>query len=274
MTSNTPKPMPGAEFLLLPDMDFFDAVSSGMLPVDVIPLYALLAGIYQAVGRRPAYSAALASAQLVRALEHLGFDAELIPACTAVYRQDRTHVTDIGVYQQPPVVRDDGVTDGHVVVWSNTFRRCIDLGVCNQHTLLETSNGRTLTSPIVLPMAGGIKQLLDEASGAATLRLPFVFGWNFFPEWRSRFDPFLSYHATAINQGGIALAKVAVGLLSALSVYSNLTELEQLYPRLGALLSGQADLPLAGAEIALNEPTSDRGTESGPTHNDIHRGPT
>src|SRR5437016_3470889 len=104
MDPNSPKPLPIADILLLPSMEFLDAASRGVLSVDVIPLYALLAGIYQAIGRRPAYSAVLASAQLVCALEHLGFDAELIPACTAVYGQGKTHLTDIGVWRNPPVV--------------------------------------------------------------------------------------------------------------------------------------------------------------------------
>src|SRR5215467_8906417 len=62
-----------AEFLLLPDIEFFRALSTGMLPLDVAPFYALLAAIIQAVCRRQAYSTVIASAQLVCAFEHLGF---------------------------------------------------------------------------------------------------------------------------------------------------------------------------------------------------------
>lgn len=256
MDPNSSKPLPIADLLLSPSMDLLYAIAQGALSVDVMPLYALLAGTYQAIGRRPAYSAVLASAQLVSALEHLDFDAELIPACTAVYGQDRTHLTDIGIWRHPPVVRDDGTTDGHVVVWADSFRRFIDLGVCNQPTILEASDGQSLPSPAVLPMAGGRKQLLDEASGAMTLRPPFAFAWNFFPEWKRRFDPFLAYHATTVEHGGLALANVAIGLLSALAIYSDLTNLTQLYPRLDALLSGRAILPATAASSQTHNCTS------------------
>lgn len=235
-----------AETLLPPDLERFAAFHLGVLPVDVMPLYALLIPIYHAITRRPNYPVVVASAQLVRALEHLGFEAELVPASILIAREgDEKHPMDIGAWKHPPVLRDDGTTDGHVAIWADSFRRCIDLGPCNHPVLLKSSSdSQNLVGPVVLPMGEGREKLLDDSRRATILRLPFVMCWTFIPQWKPYFDPILACNSSAIEDGGLALAKVAVDLLSAIAVYSDMSKFNKRYPWLTELLSGQADLPL------------------------------
>ncbi|MDB6084374.1 MAG: hypothetical protein JWN43_2255, partial [Gammaproteobacteria bacterium] len=204
------------------------------------------ASVCQAVGGRAAYRCIVACGQLMRALQYLGFDAELIPACTSVSRVERGDVrmADIGVWDHPPVIRSNGTTDGHLAVWSDSLNRCIDIGVCHEPALRRASTGeQVLTLPAILPVPGGRQQLLHTARSIVTLRHPFALSWMFFPQWRSRFDPLLDHHSAVIEHGGLALAHVVVDLLSAVAVYRDLGQLGELYPRLGSLVYGQALLP-------------------------------
>lgn len=231
-----------AEPVVLRGMEYLMALSAGIVPVEAAPLYALLAATNQALEGRSSYSVVLASAQFAFALEHLGFKAELIPACTTLVHKNGTDKIDIGVWERPPVMRNDGITDGHLVVWADSFKRLIDLGICNQPTVLElSSDEEPLTNPIVLPIAGGRKQLFDTQS--TTLRPPFGIFWTFFPHWMPRFDPFFHRHAAAVEEGGLALANVTVGLLSALMMYSDLTGFDRLFPQLAARMEFNSGMP-------------------------------
>jgi hypothetical protein len=214
-------------------MEYLMGLSAGIVPVDTAPLYILLAATTQALEGRSSYSAVLASAQFAYALEHLGFKAEMIPACTTLVHKNGTDKIDIGVWERPPAMRNDGITDGHLVVWVDSFKRLIDLGPCNQPALLKlSSEEEPLINPIVLPIAGGRKQLFDTQS--TTLRPPYGIFWTFFPRWMSRYEFFFQRHTTAVEDGGLALANVTVGLLSSLIMYSDLRGFDQLFPQLAA----------------------------------------
>jgi hypothetical protein len=233
--------------LLLPGTAFFTTLAFGAIATEIAPLYALLTAVNQAIGRRRSYPAVLASAQLVRAFENLGFEAALLAGCTTLVRRDqqtsRPDTIDIGVWKHLPTTRQDGTTDGHGVAWTSTFGRIIDLGLCNHPLMIEMSaDNEKMTSPVVLEIPGGKNQLLDSRSRVMTIRDPFLIGWNFFPSATKPLDAFLTRHAGAVEHGGLALANVAIDLLSALAVYKDLAELKELYPRLAELMS-KVDMP-------------------------------
>jgi hypothetical protein len=231
-----------AEDLWLPGVEhYLIGPSLALTPVEVTPLHAMLAAIYQAVGGRPTYPGIVASGQLARGLDYLGFEAELFPACTSVFR-----LSQVGGWE---AMSADGQTRGHLVVWAASFNQCIDLTVCHEPALVRASvGGEVLMLPAVLPMPRGREQLLygAESVGAEAIgvdRPPFRITWKFFPEWGPRFDPLLAHHAVAIEHGGLSLAHVVVDLLSALAVHQDLRQLDELYPRFGSLLSGAVRLP-------------------------------
>jgi hypothetical protein len=239
-----PEPIWTSGILTHAGLSFLVNLSTGKLAADISPLYTLLAAIQQTLSNRLAYSIVIASAQFVRALEHMGFEAELVPACTSLVRKGEKRPIDIGVWEHPPVVHPDGTTDGHVVVWADSYKRCIDLGLCHHPEMLKlSSDNDSLTNPIVLPIAGGRAQFFDSGTQHTTLRPPFGIFWTLFPQWNSRLEPFFIRHEDEIERGGLALANVTVDLLSALAVYNDLAELYRLYPRLSNLLSGRVRLP-------------------------------
>ncbi|WP_327034871.1 hypothetical protein [Micromonospora ureilytica] len=227
-----------------------------VMPAEAALVQAIVAVAHQAIAARPTYPAVAAAGQLARCLSLLGFDSELIPACTTVGYQDRgkTRFREIGVWQEPPIVRADGTTDGHVVVWCDSLTRCIDLAPCQDRLLRGAStSGVPSDQPVVLPVAGGRRQLLDRSRQMVTPRPPFLLHWMFFPNWMPMLDPLLDRHSVAIEQGGLAMAHASLDLLSALAVVRDLPLLDELYPSLGDLLSGRRSLPALLDAVSRDE---------------------
>jgi hypothetical protein len=206
----------------------------------------MASAIYQALGARQFSSIIVASAQMVRGFEYIGLQSELLVACTSVYRSSYKPIAmaDIGIWQHPPIIRDDSTTDSHAVVWASSFNRCIDLGVC-QHTALqrESINNPSLALPAILPFPGGRDYLLTAAKSFAVLRKPFALNWMFFPDWTPHLDPLLEHHSGSIEHGGLALAHIVVDQLSAVAVTRDLHQLKGVYPLLSNLLEGSSKLP-------------------------------
>jgi hypothetical protein len=242
--------------LLTPGYELFIAGMLDVMPEEAVPVQAIVAVAHQAIAARPAYPAVVAAGQLARSLSLLGFDSELIPACTTIGYQDRgkTRFREIGVWQRPPVVRADGTTDGHVVVWCDSLTRCIDLAPCQDRLLRRAStSGVPADQPVVLPVAGGRRQLLDRSRQMVTPRPPFVLHWMFFPDWMPMLNPLLDRHSVAIELGGLEMAQASLDLLSALAVVRDLPLLDELYPTLGDLLSGRRSLPALLDAVSRDE---------------------
>lgn len=247
--SQGPLPQALPSPILLPGTDLL--VHLVTAPVPVAPLYAILTAIHQAVGDCPTSRAVLESAQVVRALRWLGFEAELIACCARVFCDPYpARLTDVGVRNRPPAVRADGTTDGHTIVWISSANRFFDLAVFRDRNLLRAEGGEdpTFNVPAMLPMPGGRAQLLNPLLVPATDRGRWRIAWYLYPHWTSRYDELIARHADAVNSGGLALAQVTLDLLSATAVHRDMTELDRLYPQLGRLLSGAAQLPGARVE--------------------------
>ncbi len=234
---------------LVPGFELYIGGSIKALPLEVTPLYALMVAAHHAVARRPDYSSVVAAAQFMCGLEYLGFQAEIIAACTSVFhpKRDGNRKTDIGVWKHPPVVRSDGTTDGHAVIWTDSFKRCIDIGICRDPTLQrESKNDPSLEAPAILPCPEGRDKLIHGSFSVGAHRSPYMLTWMFFPEWTSNYDLLLETRAATIQHGGLAMAHVAIDLLSALSLYRDTSELWALYPSLQPMVSGQR--PLLGLD--------------------------
>jgi hypothetical protein len=101
-----------------PRLPAFDGIPmAGALlngPPEVVPLYAVLAAFHQEMSGRVVNACLPVCYQMVAALGHLGFEAEVMAAYVEVY-QDQRRFADIGV-QGPAKVRPDWTTDGHAIV--------------------------------------------------------------------------------------------------------------------------------------------------------------
>jgi hypothetical protein len=219
------------------------------IDAELTPLYAMVAALHQLLGGREQRSALIASAQMVRALELLGCDAELIVACTSVFRSAAGPelAEQIGEWSHPPLIRPDATTDAHAVVWTDSFDRCIDLGVsCSPAVRRAAERGETTSAPAVLPAASR-DALMRSAVSVAAFRGRLLLNWMFFPQWTPCLDPVLERHAGAIDYGGRALAQVVVDQLAAVAVTTDLAPLATRFPAIGKLIADELRLPDLGA---------------------------
>jgi hypothetical protein len=214
-------------------------------PVDAVPLYMALAVLHQASAGKPANVCVTTCSILSGALYHLGFTAEVIAASAGIADQsDPTRtITDVGVWEKPPVVRPDGSTNGHMVLWARTFRRLVDPTIAQAPTLLAAA--RTVPNqafPAVLQINDP-----DQLRGnqmIASARGPYVVTWTLFPHW----TPILTAMVTgdvkeAVDYGALNLARTVIQQLNTFTTVRNLRALHTLYPDLGALLAGRRQLP-------------------------------
>jgi hypothetical protein len=240
-----------AEPRLLPEYESQMFGITAQVPIDVVPLYAALSVVHQEMSGAPANSCVPVCHQLAGALGHLGFDVEVMAACATVYhREDQdTKFADVGVWEHPPKVRPDGTTDGHVVLWANSFKRLVDPTIVQAPKLLKGADADpSFTMPVVLPVASRDK--LFGSGSLATPKGPFVISWMFFPEWTDLMTPVLDGDlGEALPYGTLGLAHAALEVMRALrQVRSDVRQLYSLYPRLGALLAGRQSLPALPAE--------------------------
>jgi hypothetical protein len=238
-------PPPSDAALILPDTDTLALGALRTMDLEVIPLYAMLSALYQVLGGQESPSPVIASAQMARGLGYLGCEAELIVTCTSVYENNGEPrlMEDIGEWSHPPVIRSDGTTDAHVVVWTNSFNRCVDLGICQSATLRRARlTGEGQAQPAVLPVQDR-DALLNAARAVMAFRGKVALQWMFFPEWTPHIDLLLKQHVDIIEHGGLALAHIVIDQLSAVAVNRDLSRLRDRHPAIGRLLVGEGQLP-------------------------------
>jgi hypothetical protein len=214
------------------------------IDAELTPLYAMIAALYQVLGSAEPRSTLVASAQMAQALRLLGCDAELIVACTSVFRNaaGQGPVEQIGEWSHPPLIRPDA-TDAHAVVWTDSFDRCIDLGVsCSRAVRRAAERGEATSAPAVLPAASR-DALTQSAVSVVAFRGKLMLNWMFFPQWTPCLDPLLERHADVIAYGGRALAQVVVDQLAAVAVTRDLSPLATRFPYIGKLIADELQLP-------------------------------
>jgi len=221
-------------------------------PVELTPLYAVLAALHQASSGKPVGTCVVSCHQISGALHHLGFDAEPIAACATLYRTTDTftEVSEVGVWKRPPVLRPDGTTTGHMVVWTASFAQLIDPTLVQDPTLFALA----ATDPIYsIPVSVALPTDPDEvlrARPVVALDERLHASWLLLPEWTEAMNSVLAgAEGTAATLGGLALATDALVALRNLGQERDLTQLPHLYPQLGALLSGRRRLPPLPAQV-------------------------
>ncbi len=200
---------------------------------------------------KPAGSCVTTCHQMAAALGHLGFEAEPMAACATVFRAaGQVKYTDVGVWEHPPIVRPDGTTNGHMVVWTESFRRLIDATVVQDPALLKLARRDIqFTLPVVLRVPGGRDTLIDGQT-AFTPRGPFLVSWLALPDWTETMTPLLDGpRGRAVEYGALAVAHDALDVRRSTGEHRDLRELPRLYPTLAALLTGSTTLPPLADEL-------------------------
>jgi len=214
--------------------------------VDMIPLYAALTLIHSTMSGSPAEICVPACYQLMEALGHLGFDAEVMAACVTVFPRENPEAGhfDVGVWDRAPTIQLDGTTDGHAVLWAGSFSRLVDPVIPQSPRLLAAAQQDIrFTHPVVLPMTD--REQLFASASLVSFRDPFMLSWMLFPERTDAFTPALAGDLGAtLPYAGLLLAHTTLGLIQALGeLRGDLDRLHSRYARLGRLLTGRSQLP-------------------------------
>jgi hypothetical protein len=219
-------------------------------PVEAMPLYAPIAVLIQHAIGKPANTCVPLSYQLVGALRHLGYQAQLMVACASVVGRDGagTKVTDVGVWERPPIVRPDGTTNGHVVVWADSFHRLVDLTIGQDATLQRAAvqDPDLAASSVVLPMPRLLSFMETGGRPIATLRGPFVINYMLFPEYLDALDPLFAEWRhngilRAVDASALSLAHATLDILR--MVERDRPDRRCSDPSIRALLDGHSTLP-------------------------------
>lgn len=208
----------------------------GGVAVEHLPLYAALTVVHHDMSGAPVNSCVSICHQLAGALEHLGFSAEVMVACATIFDRENQEVkhADVGVWDRAPIVRADGTTNGHVVLWAESFRRLVDPTIVQAPVLFNAArDDEVFTLPIVLPVES--REKLLAAPSLATFKGPFLLSWMLFPDWTPSLAPALRGDlGAALPYGKLGLAHAVLDVLRALGqVRPDVHRLNSMYPKIG-----------------------------------------
>ena len=221
-------------------------------PPELLPLLAVLAIV--ATGyTRPLGSRSVAACHLLQgALQYLGLQGQVIAASAHVVHDVSGAADNIGECLRAPIVRDDGDSDGHAVLWVESSRRLIDPTVLQLQRLHAAAEDNTSFGvPVMLPLPS-LDSLLDPAPGMAVmcLRPPLVISWVAQPRWAQAVTPAPGSDLdTGLGYGKLALAHSILELIQGLRNFcSDLARVNALHPVLADLLDRRRHLPGLFAE--------------------------
>lgn len=155
--------------------------------------------------------------QLSGALKYLGFDSEVIAACAQVMRDDDASPDRVGVPDQAPTLRDDGGTDGHAVLWTESFRLLIDPAiVLSRHMRAVAQGDPVLSFPVLLPVPDRAT-LFGPAVLCSSSRPSLNIAWGLLPHRTQALTPTPgSDLEVALAYGKLALAHATLQIIQGL----------------------------------------------------------
>jgi hypothetical protein len=235
-----------ARFMLLPP---HLQLALMQCPPDLLPLLAALAIVATGYTRLLGSRSVAACHLLQGALQYLGLQGQVIAASAHVVHDASGAVDNIGECSQAPIVRDDGASDGHAVLWVESSHRLIDPTVLQLQRLHAAAEDNTSFGvPVMIPLPS-LDSLLDPAPGMAImcLRPPLVISWVAQPRWAQAVTPAPGSDLdTGLSYGKLALAHSILELIQGLRNFRS--NLAVLHPVLADLLDGRSRLPGLPAE--------------------------
>ena len=213
--------------------------------IELLPLLAALAVVHSELTGLPGTRCVPVCYQLQGGLEHLGFDSEVIAASAMVLRDGDDEAEDVGEYRHAPSLRDDGSTDGHVVLWAASFRQLVDPTIVQARHLQVVAEGNPgFSFPVVLPVANR-ESLLGSSAICSPSRAPLNIAWVLQPQWTRALTPVQGSDLDiGLSYGKLALAHNTLEVIRVLGeIRSDLQRLRTLYPPIATLLDGRSQLP-------------------------------
>ncbi|ROO62641.1 hypothetical protein EDC02_4624 [Micromonospora sp. Llam0] len=209
-------------------------------PIEALPLYAVLTAVHLELSGKAVNACLPVCYQIVGALRHLGFAAEMMAAYVEVASAGQPY-GGIGVNGKATVY-PDGTTNGHMVVWADSFNRLVDATVAQHPELNRAVHQGSLnqSAPLVLPV-GERDVLMQGAIGA--IRAPYQLAYLALPHYTSVFDGWIAQYREPLDYGALSMAHRGLYALQATGKMRNVRQLAHLYPHLGRLLDGVDQLP-------------------------------
>jgi hypothetical protein len=213
--------------------------------IQVLPLLTALAVIHSELTGTPGACCVPVCWQLQGGLEYLGFDSEVIAASSLVIRDGDNRPERVGRIDHLPSLRDDGSTDGHAVVWAESFGQLVDPAIVRARYLQAVAQDHPGVSfPVMLPVADR-DTLLGPAVICSSSRPTLTIAWGLLPNWTQALTPQPGSDLdTAITYGKLVLAHTTLDVIRGLDVVRpDAEQLRALYPPLAAFLDGRSQLP-------------------------------
>lgn len=214
--------------------------------VELLPLYTALALVYDELAGPPGKTCIPVCYQLLGSLKYLGFDGQVIAASAMVMLNGSKDIEDVGEYKRTPRLEDDGSTDGHAVLWLESFGRMVDPTIVQSRTIQTAAQlNANLGLPVVLPVPSLEVLLGPESPGLTTIRVSHRIAWILQPHWTESLTPVQGSDLHAgIAYGQLSLAYSILDVVRGLEGdRSDLQRLRDLYKPMAALLDGHVHLP-------------------------------
>jgi hypothetical protein len=212
-------------------------------PIELLPLYATLAAVSAQfdgpVGARSVWYCH----QLHGCLAHLGFESEVI-AAVAMVTPVEGETEYIGEQLRMPRLRADGSSDGHAVIWAESFGRLVDPTITETRLVREAAERSGISMLAAAPIANR-----DELFRAPGFRLQSQTGvaieLRLVPQWTQALTPAPGSELDiGLSYGQLALAQTVVEVMRGTAeLRTDLPRLRNLYPLLADLIAGSTLLP-------------------------------
>jgi hypothetical protein len=172
-------------------------------PIEALPLYAVLTAIHLELSGNAVNACPPVCYQIVGALRHFGFAAEMMAAYVDVEKDGRRY-GGIGVNGKATVY-PDGTTNGHMIVWADSFGRLVDATVAQHPELNRAVHQGSLnqSAPLVLPV--GERDVLLEGRDRRD-PCPYELAYLAIPQYTSVFDGSIAQYREPLDYGTPSMA--------------------------------------------------------------------
>jgi hypothetical protein len=212
--------------------------------LELLPIITALAVLHSGLSGTPGTCCVPVCWQLNGAMEHLGLASEVIAARALVTRDGNATLDQVGV-NQVPSLEADGSTDGHAVLWAESFGMLVDPTIVLSRHLQSVAQGNPVLSfPVVLRVPD--RETLFGADALCSSSRPSLsIMWGLLPQWTQALTPPPGSDLQAgIAYGQLALAHATLQIIQGLDrVRPDLGGLRTLHPQIAAFLDGRSQLP-------------------------------
>jgi hypothetical protein len=212
----------------------------------LLPLYTALALICDGLAGPPGNICVPVCYQLLGALKYLGYDGQVVAASAMIMPDESKTIEHIGEYKRRPKLDDDGSTNGHAVLWLESFSRMVDPTIVQSRSIQTAARfNADLSFPVVLPVANLEVLLGAESPGFETIRASHRIAWILQPQWTGSLTPVRGSDLhTGIAYGQLALAYAILDVMRGLDCDgSDLQRLRDLHEPMATLLDEHTHLP-------------------------------